>query len=140
MLSVAPGALRLRHHGFVFAGTARHAGILDKVTARRTEQRPVSLGFAGGLPERLQQRPAVGDRSNPGEIIYPRARQTVGDSAELGVSAEVQGSDAVRIRVLHEQLTGTGLTDQPARSFASHGLPHSRAAVPGARGVGFYSP
>jgi transposase len=42
-----------------------------------------------------------------------RARQTVGGSAELGVSAEVQGSDAVRIRVLHEQLTGTGLTGQP---------------------------
>ena len=55
----------------------------------------------------------VGDRSDLGEIIYPRARQTVGGSAELGVSAEVQGSDAVRIRVLNEQLTGTGLTGQP---------------------------
>jgi hypothetical protein len=55
----------------------------------------------------------MGDRSDLGEIIYPRARQTVGGSAELGVSAEVQGSDAVRIRVLNEQLTGTGLTGQP---------------------------
>ena len=57
-----------------------------------------------------------------GEIIYPSEANR--GSAELGVSAEVQGSDAVRIRVLHAQLTGTGLTSQPARSFA-YGLPHS---------------
>jgi hypothetical protein len=44
---------------------------------------------------------------------WAEAHHDRGGSAELEVSAGVQGSDAVRIRVLNEQLTGTGITGQP---------------------------
>ena len=48
--------------------------------------------------------------------VCPRAGQTVGGSAELGGQCRWPRSRAamlIRIRVLNEQLTGTGFTDQP---------------------------
>jgi hypothetical protein len=74
------------------------------------------VGWLGLLCVELGEQVAVSVEEETVQIwgrSSIRARQTVGGSAELGVSAEVQGNDAVRIRVLNEQLTGTGLTGQP---------------------------
>jgi hypothetical protein len=69
------------------------------------------------LPLGLTQRPGKTECSPTGgychQAFTTTARHAPLGSAELGVSAGVQGSDAVRIRVLNEQLTGTGLTGQP---------------------------